>query len=791
MAKPICLFLGTPEDKNYLPHLKGLFNGCATFICLEPIELLTHLDLYCRKREISVIVTTSHAILRKLVDLQGNPVSNPSLDNYAGSVFTHGGREIVFINPLKQLFTVSYGSFIAKRFISKVVDRGTWREPTDFSWELISPGNFEEIYARLNDSFALACDIETLKAPARIRCIGFTAVYIAANGSLDSKSYVLPLDSVYSLICMRKILALPVRKIFQKGTYDNTYLLAYDAPSHNYLHDTANYMHSWYAELPKDLGFLNAFFLRKVIYWKDLAETNDLFEYYKYNALDTWATANVWISQMLSAPDWAFHNYVLSFPVKFPNILAGMTGVRRDAERLAEARKEVDVQEAEMLSSLRRMLRAPAFNPASPKQVAELLKLLGCGDLDSTGAIDIAKAKIRHPLNARILSYISVAKDDDADSIRGLRKLRSNYLRTDDDAVQTGIHTGEKGSKDYRGRVLYSIAEDGTDSGRNSSREHAFWTGFQIQNIPTGKTVKQTLCAEDGFFIGECDLEKAESWDTAYISGDENLIAAVNSPKDFHSTNASAFFGIPYSDIFDDAKKKTRNKPLRDLSKRTNHGANYNMGPPVLVDTMGVDKIWTAGKLLKLDYVDPVRIATHLLNAFHTTYPGIKGKYYVSVINEVGISSRLVSRAYHHTRFNLTHYEAGKYIDRGDWTRYCFGKPAKNKLDLNSYVAHCPQSLNARTLNEAWMRVFYEIALPYPKTFRLYAQVHDSILFGYQLGAEYLCSRVKACMEIPVTLRDVSGTVRTFTVPASLKLGAGTNSSGYVEKPAKYWSETE
>jgi hypothetical protein len=39
-------------------------------------------------------------------------------------------------------------------------------------------------------------------------------------------------------------------------------------------------------------------------------------------------------------------------------------------------------------------------------------------------------------------------------------------------------------------------------------------------------------------------------------------------------------------------------------------------------------------------------------------------------------------------------------------------------------------------------------------------------------------------MEIPVTVRDVSGTYRTFTVPAALKIGPP-------GKPAKYWSETE
>ena len=84
--------------------------------------------------------------------------------------------------------------------------------------------------------------------------------------------------------------------------------------------------------------------------------------------------------------------------------------------------------------------------------------------------------------------------------------------------------------------------------------------------------------------------------------------------------------------------------------------------------------------------------------------------------------------------------------------------------------------------------MFYEVALRNPTTFRLHAQIHDSILFSYASGHEYLAEQVKDCMEIPVTVRDVSGTYRTFTVPAALKLGTGKGDSF---KRAKYWSETE
>jgi len=448
-------------------------------------------------------------------------------------------------------------------------------------------------------------------------------VFVGNTGGLVTRSYVLPVDSVYNLYWMRKFNDLPVQKIFQNGKYDNAYLLRYNSPVRNWLWDTQHFFHCWYSELPKDLAFLNAFFLRKVVYWKDLAETTDLYEYYKYNAMDTWATANVWTQQLCRAPDWARRNYTLEFPLVFPCLLAEMTGLRRDHDALVRARSTVDSEEEAALSSLRRMLGAPGFNPGSPVQVKNLLKLLGCGDIDSTNEKDLAKVKLRHPLNARIIDKIL--------TIRGLRKLATTYLRTDADGeIQKSTGKLKGGAKEFHGRVLYNLNPHGTDTARLASREHHFWCGLQIQNIPRGEPgepshTKTTICADDGFYLGESDLEQAESRDTAYISGDTALIAAVSSSRDFHSHNASAFFGSTYESIYDDATGKTKDKPLRDLSKRTNHGANYNMGSEVMVDTMGLDKVWMAKKLLNLPYIAASAVAEHLLTKFHLTYPKIRG----------------------------------------------------------------------------------------------------------------------------------------------------------------------
>jgi hypothetical protein len=775
------LFLGTLEDANYVPHLKGMFGGVTTYVVTEKVTLLFQLESYCAKRSITKVVSTNTDILAKLLALRGNDKISPSLSDYAGSLFQHKGLEIVFISPLPQLFTVPYGKFIAKRFVSKLIDPSSWREPSPFKWDLLTASNIDSYYARFLDAFAIAIDIETFKENLAIRCVGWTGVFIGADGSISTESLVLPLTSDWALAWVRKFNQIPVRKIFQNGPYDNAYLLRYNAYPTDWYWDTAILFHAYYSELPKDLAFLNAFFLRSVVYWKDLAETKDLEQYYRYNAMDTWATANVWINQVLQMPDWAQRNYALEFPLVYPCLLAEMTGVIRDGSALEKARKEIDGQIEQKTTSLEKSLGVPGFNPGSPPQVKKLLAVFGCADITSTKEIFLQQAAYRHPLIGRIVDLIL--------DIRGIRKLKTTYLRSDEDAKQSGIHAGEGGAKEFKDTWLYTQKPHGTDSGRLASGEHHFWCGANIQNVPVrdGPIVRQTIRASEGFYFGECDLEQAETRDTAHITGDEVMIKNVSGEDDFHSLNVVAMTGKTYEEIYDREKKKTKNKKLRDIFKRVNHGANYN-----LVDTMGLKMAWETKQILNLSFNEPRKITGYLLEKFHATYtklrgpkaPYSEGSYYAYVVKEITVHRKLISRAFHHTEYNERNYKAYEYIEQGDWTRYCFGRPDTSKSDLNAYVSHGPQSLNARTLNEAWMQVFYDIALPNPETFRLHAQIHDSIFFSYAKGHQGLASRVRERMEIPVTVRDISGTYRTFTVPAALKIGK----EGH---PAKYWSETE
>jgi len=782
----LLLFWGDPKDKEYLPQLKPCIGSATVLLRLDTITTITQLTVYCKQKGVTRVIATSISLLSKL--LHWTERKAPSLSNYSGSYFLVAGFnssdpdiEVVFLQPLKQLVTTSFGKFIASRLISKLTKKEKWFKPSEFKgYKLLNPEVEQELFLEFSTCFLISIDIETLRDYAQIRCLSFTGFKVV-NNSYESISVVLPLNSEYNLAVMRKwCWQLKAPKIGQNFKYDLSYLTRYNCPVYNYLYDTATLFHCWYSELPKDLGFLNSFFIRKAVYWKDLAKTNDLYEYYKYNALDTWGTGNCFLAMLLEAPKFALDNYKLEFPLLFPCHLSEMTGIERDMTELNLARVEADAKVEKLTASLNKILaikEGNTFNVKSPVQMRALFKILGCIDLPSCDSKNIEKAKYRHPFNARILNLVL--------DIREARTLKEKYL-------QIGAKAKEFHRLDGTGnRVLYSLNPHGTDTGRLASKEHHFWCGLQIQNIPRGKAVKRTFKADEGFLIAESDLSQAESRDTAYISGDLQLIENVEHSPDFHKSNASMFFGVPFEEV---------TKQLRSLAKPVNHGANYNMGAYVLIDTMGEANIAHAKQLLKLPkFWGQVQVAEHLLAQFHKTYPNIKKVFYAGVVEEVMRTNKLTSMAWHH-KWNSTvldseasraeaisSYEEER-LKHPAWVRYCFSNPSKRKPALNAYIAHPPQSLNAQTLNKAYLSVFYDIAM-HPKhraNFKLIAQIHDSILFQYRKGHDYLCDMVKERMEVPLTIKGYDNIIRTFVAPAGVK-----NGKHLKKKCAEYWSETE
>jgi DNA polymerase I-like protein with 3'-5' exonuclease and polymerase domains len=748
------LHLGTQEDADSQHRLTTLHPGVQVRwkSKLSTPATITDLERQCLQVPggIRGIVCSNQEFLEKLLYAQPDflPPNNRrglTLDDYQGSLlFTPREKiPVVFINPLKNLVTVPHATPAAQRFVSKLTKPEKWYVPTKFTWALATPENLPEIFARWEKSARLiAVDIETnVDDPNRtINCIGFAAYF---PDSHSSECLVIPFKDAFFLSWIRKFNNLPQPKIFQNGLYDNVYLARYNCLPYNWLYDTQHLFHSMFSEYPKRLDFISAFAIREIRYWKDDGKSGNLQDYYRYNARDCWATLNSLLSLVLDAEPYAIRNYLKEFPLVFPCLHCELEGLKIDTDRLKVVKKKAEEDLVVREQKFQKMIAAPNFNVGSWQQVQQLMKVCGLSSIKGTGKAELLVAQASTPLNNRIFTEVQEIRQD--------RKLVSTYY------VE---------GKFWNGRLYYKLNPAGTDTGRLASSESSFWCGLQIQNIPRGDSVKQCIVSDPGWLLCEIDKAQSEARCVGYLSGETKLIELVESSHDYHSWNAAAFFGVPYESIYDEATGKKKDTELRDLSKRTNHGANYNMGDTVMLQTMGPKNVARAKAKLKLpSFMSLKKVCAHLLDVYDKTYPRVRGLGYDAIIKEITLTGRLVS-------------------PRG-WTRIFFGKPSRaNKPLLNAAVAHPPQNLSVDIINEEFYNVwrasiygsFYkagkEILCNLVNRLRLKAQIHDSIFFQYRQDNHEVPTIVATqIMNTRVTIRGADGVTRELYIPSDISAG--------------------
>lgn len=764
------LFYIANADKPYLFRLQKYLSAHDVWLS-NSFSMLTELSIKAKEKKADWVITTRYDILQALCKAEGyDSREDINLYDYVGSVFIYKGIKILIQAPLQQLVVSSTGPFIFERMLSKVLHPEKWFKQTEFNFQLATPENLPDLYETFQSAWAIAIDIETLPEEKMMKECGYTGLFWnKEKKEFTSVSFTIEVTDMFMLSWVRKFNLLPAPKIGQNFKYDLAYLLRYDALPCNYYWDTITLFHCYYAELPKDLGFQSAFFLKDFKYWKHESGAADKFTQLQYNGKDTWVTANVLLAALAELPDWAKDNYLLEFPLVAPSFYIECVGIAADVEQMKAVKDRKETELAASKASLQKMISS-GFNPNSSQQVVKLLQVLGHSTITSSEEKVLQAVSYIDPLAAFLIEKILDCREKS--------KAITTYLN--ENKLWWGSITGKKedAKEGKKPRILYAVNPHGAETGRNSSKSHHLSSkkqkvGLQIQNITRSESddpldnIKSFFVSDPDFLFGEADYAQAESRDTGYLSGDTKLIDAVTGPRDFHGVNAAAFFGVPYEEIIKttideqgNSHHKVLNKPLRQLAKPVNHGANYNMGEDVLIKTMGLKKIYEAARLLKLaPGLTAKQIATVLLTAFTTTYAVVKGAWYDKVKAAVAFGKKLTSPP----------------MPNGHrWTRYCFKDPSKNKLALNAYVAHPPQNLNAMTLNTAFKAVFYEIQLnpEYQDNFRLNAQIHDSILFQYRNGHDYLKEEVRKRMEFPVEVEDTFGIKRTLIVPVDIKGGS-------------------
>ena len=743
------------ENKAHVNMLLPLLSNNEVFMVQKSDHTyISQYKMQAERKGCTNVIVSHTKVLQALVSRQGHDHTKATLSDYAGSVFHDSDINWLIIDKTKNIYGYEYGRYQTETWINKLTQEKRTPKESPFTyipWD--SKDNMERLIELSEMSVLTGVDVETIlfepdpeklahiakahnttthgmwtqvkgKNSKKLKdCIpiidmvGYTFI-IVNNGKLESYSTAIPFDSSFNLEIIRRFNRSAAPKVMQNGGYDSTYFLRFNCPLHNYIYDTYTMMHSWLVEMPRDLGYIGSLFLHSFVYWKDEITEKRA----EYCAKDTYVTAWAFLIMQKLAPTWARRNYVMNFKQVFPNMTCGADGFKVDTEerdRLAIEYKELADKE---LESLQKMVGGP-FNPNSSPQVLKLFNAINFQKVEATDKIELRKLSDSHPLNRIMVDKIQ--------TVREARKKISTYIN----------------ATLFCDRLLYEVNSCGTDTGRDASKASNLWVGTQVQNLDN--KMRSMYLADDGYVLCSSDGAQAESRTTAYISEDFGLIDAVEHSPDFHSKNCSLFFGVPFDEIWDVEAGKAKNKKLRDLSKRTNHGANYNMSQFMLMLTMGPKYVQEAKRLLglpaKMRLLD---VCEYLLNRFDDTYPSVRGKYYDEVIQEVLATGRLTIPC-----------------DEIPWTRLTFKRPSrdkKNKKDLNELVAHMPQGLSAKIIQRAWYKFWREWQI-LREVVRVKAPIHDEIVYQCKPDHPQFQAAGQALSEYMSAKYTVRG--RTLVIP--------------------------
>lgn len=705
---------------------------------------------YAERAGCNAILICHPATLANFVD---DP--NPTLTNWRGSRIDSRIRAIV-IDSLANIYATTTGEFLLKKDLAKLKRIALPRAPFKFT-ALTHPDMFQDCLDNARKAIVIGADIETnqwmrKQRSKKVPCfdeetldaagLGETWITVVSFSFLMKDmtilNYVLPLvngmidywtddtDYAMAITLLREIMDAPPPKCFHNGLYDTFHLARYHAWARNWCLDSMGLSHSWYSELPKDLGFLSSWTLPDAYYWKYLADKEHKMKsgtqesYWEYAAKDTWAMVRSLCYLLKEAPAWVTDvNYARAFPMVYPCLYSAFEGIKinNTTRRRLLLAAEQDLEDAR--TDLQVMAADPDYNPGSHKQTSELLyDILGAArpprakSASATGAKERTAVAQQHPLLALYVDKLNIYQNKS--------KAISTYFQF----IQ------------MNSRLLWSLDPFGTETGRFASRSSTAWVGTQIQNQPY--YAKEMYEPDEGYILFELDYSKAEAECTAHLSQCVPLITALSDKnRDFYKQLGVLFFQMKYEDV----TTNFRNKVL----KKIQHGTNYMMGANTFIDNLeDIGVMFYAADLLgkkitstprEKDELTMQAFANELLASYHVPFPEVK-QWWASLRDEVARTGMLTSPSGHRRIF--------------------FGDITKNHSVWRSAVAHQPQNTSVENLNAGYHRAYQFVSnLEDRSAIRLKTQIHDSI-FG-QVKIDRAAELLPQLAELVVARQTIHG----------------------------------
>ena len=239
-------------------------------------------------------------------------------------------------------------------------------------------------------------------------------------------------------------------------------------------------------------------------------------------------------------------------------------GISIDRTTLARLSGEFAQEAARLAQDIEKLAGEP-FNPASPKQLGDILfgkmnlpgaKKTKTGAWSTSASVLEELADEGHELPRKILDW------------RGVTKLRSTYT----DALPSYVHP-----RTHRVHTSYALAA--TTTGRLSSSEP------NLQNIPVrtedGRKIRRAFVAPDGRKLVSADYSQIELRLLAEIAEIPALRQAFLDGLDIHAMTASEMFGVPVKDMPGEVRRR---------AKAINFGIIYGISAFGLANQLGISR---------------------------------------------------------------------------------------------------------------------------------------------------------------------------------------------------------
>jgi DNA polymerase I-like protein with 3'-5' exonuclease and polymerase domains len=293
----------------------------------------------------------------------------------------------------------------------------------------------------------------------------------------------------------------------------------------------------------------------------------------------------------------------------------------------------------------------------------------------------------------------------------------------------------KKLSATNRFHTSYNIA--GTETWRLSSSEHPLRIGSNQQNIP--KSARECFVSDPDYLFFQADQQGAEARLVAYLTGDENYIAAVEG-GDSHTMVASMVFGFPPERELAE-REYYRGYTYRDITKRGAHGSNYYGKPFTLAQQMKVE----------------VGVAEAFQAMYFKRFPGIAEWH-------AWVAKQLQQKGYLETPFGMR---------RTFWGRRWDDSTLREAIAF--VPQHCVGVLTNLGLHKLWSK--YE-GRSKPLV-QILMNGHDAVIGQIRKdAADDIIPQVLEDLRMPFPVTDIHGRVREITIPFDMELGLNWGKSG-------------